>query len=135
MMTSGSKSKRCRDDVARFFQLVYASTPQLVFDTSFLLALRPDDDKPHAVATQAFARRLRPCIAALESVAWLVMPVIQECYHIILTGVMRRAWQNQDPTTRPAGKPVKGSVVLDPKGWVWRTRRTLTTCASHPHWM
>ena len=81
------------------------STPlpaQLVFDTSFLLALRPDDDNPHAAVTQAFARRLRPRIAALESVAWLVLPVIQECYHIILTGVMRRAWQNQDPATRPA---------------------------------
>jgi hypothetical protein len=76
--------------------------PQLVFDTSFLLALRPDDDNPHAAASQAFARRLRPCIAALESVAWLMMPVIQECYHIILTGFMRRAWQNQDPATRPA---------------------------------
>ncbi len=42
---------------------------QLVFDTSFLLALRSGDDYPHAEAAQGFARRLRPAIAALESVA------------------------------------------------------------------
>ncbi len=75
---------------------------QLVLDTSFLLALRPGDDNPYAAAAQAFARRLRPRIAAFELVAWLVMPVLQECYHIILTGSLRRAWQGMDPATRPA---------------------------------
>ena len=75
---------------------------QLAFDTSFLLALRPGDDNPHAEAAQGFARRLRPTIAALELVAWLVLPVLQECYHIILTGSLRRAWQTLAPATRPA---------------------------------
>jgi len=76
--------------------------PQLVFDTSFLLALRPGDGNPYTETAQAFARRLRPSIAALQSVAWIVLPVLQECYHIILTGSLRRAWQALDPTTRPA---------------------------------
>ena len=75
---------------------------QLVFDSSFLLALRPGDDNPNTAAVQAFARRLRPRIAAIELVGWLVMPVLQECYHIILAGSLRRAWQTQDPGTRPA---------------------------------
>lgn len=75
---------------------------QLVFDSSYLLALRPGDDNPRAEVAQAFARRLRSRIAAIESVAWLVMPVLQECYHIILTGSLRRVWQEMDPTTRPA---------------------------------
>lgn len=75
---------------------------QLVFDTSFLLALRPGDDNPHSETAQAFARRLRPSISALELVAWIVLPVLQECYHIILTGSLRRIWQTLNPTTRPA---------------------------------
>ncbi len=75
---------------------------QLAFDTSFLLALRPGDDNPYAEAAQRFARCLRPAIAALESVAWLVLPVLQGCYHIILTGNLRRTWQTLDPATRPA---------------------------------
>lgn len=75
---------------------------QIVFDSSFLLALRPADDNPQAAVVQAFARRLRPYIAAIELVAWLVIPVLQECYHIILTGSLRHAWQALDPTTRPA---------------------------------
>lgn len=75
---------------------------QLVFDSSFLLALRPGDDNPHAAAAQAFARRLRSRIAALELIGWLVIPVLQECYHIMLAGSLRRAWQALDPDTRPA---------------------------------
>ena len=75
---------------------------QLVCDTSFLLALRPGDDNPHMASAQAFARRLRPSIAALQLVAWIVLPVLQECYHIILTGNLRRTWQALDPATRPA---------------------------------
>ncbi len=31
-----------------------------------------------------------------------MLPVLQECYHIILTGSLRRAWQTLDPATRPA---------------------------------
>lgn len=75
---------------------------QLVFDTSFLLALRPGDDNPYAEAAQGFARRLRTAIASLELVAWLVLPVLQECYHIILASSLRRVWQTLDPATRPA---------------------------------
>ncbi len=75
---------------------------QLVLDASFLLALRPGDGNPYAAAVQAFARRLRPAIAALELAAWIVLPVLQECYHIILTGRLRRTWETLNPTTRPA---------------------------------
>ncbi len=75
---------------------------QLVLDTSFLLALRPGDDNPYAAAAQAFARRLRPAIAALELAAWIALPVLQECYHIILTGSLRRTWETLNPTARPA---------------------------------
>lgn len=75
---------------------------QIVFDSSFLLALRPADDNPQAAVVQAFARRLRPYIAAIELTAWLVIPVLQECYHIILTGSLRHAWQALGPATRPA---------------------------------
>lgn len=76
--------------------------PQLAFDTSFLLALRPFDDNPHTETAQSFARRLRPSIKAIELAAWLVIPVLQECYHIILTSNLRRLWQSMDSATRPA---------------------------------
>jgi predicted nucleic acid-binding protein len=76
--------------------------PQLAFDTSFLLALRPDDDNPHSAIAQAFVRQIRPRIAAIEQVAWVVMPVLQECYHIILSSNLRRVWQTLPPSTRPA---------------------------------
>ena len=75
---------------------------QIVFDSSFLLALRPADDNPQAALVQTFARRLRPYIAAIELAAWLVIPVLQECYHVILTGSLRQAWQVLDATARPA---------------------------------
>lgn len=74
---------------------------QLVFDTSFLLALRPVGDNPHTALAQAFARRLRPHIAAIKLAAWLVMPVLQECYHIILASSLRRAWQELAGAARP----------------------------------
>jgi hypothetical protein len=87
------------------FDLAQPDAPlpaQIVFDSSFLLALRPTDDNPQAAVVQAFARRLRPYIAAIELAAWLVIPALQECYHVILTGSLRHAWQGLDPATRPA---------------------------------
>lgn len=75
---------------------------QIVFDSSFLLALRPADDNPQAAVVQTFARRLRPYIATIELAAWFVIPVLQECYHIILAGSLRQAWQALDATARPA---------------------------------
>ena len=85
------------------YDLADPATPlpqQLIIDSSLLLALRPDDDNPHAMAAQAFARRLRPCIAALEMVAWVPLPVLQECYHVILTRHLRRVWESLDPADR-----------------------------------
>lgn len=73
---------------------------QLVVDSSLLLALRPGDDNPYTTIAQAFVRRLRPCIAALEMVAWVPLPVLQECYHIILTRHLRRVWESQDTAAR-----------------------------------
>lgn len=75
---------------------------QLVVDTSLLLALRPGDDNPHAAAAQAFVRRLSERIAAYELVAWLPLPVLQECYHIILANGLRRIWESMDSSTRPS---------------------------------
>jgi len=74
---------------------------QLVVDTSLLLALRPADDNPHAAAAQAFIRRLGERIAAYASVAWLPLPVLQECYHIILANGLRRIWDSMDAANRP----------------------------------
>lgn len=74
---------------------------QLVVDTSLLLALRPGDDNPHAAAAQAFVRRLGERIAAYELVVWLPLPVLQECYHIILANGLRRTWERMDPASRP----------------------------------
>jgi len=73
---------------------------QLVIDSSLLLALRPGDDNPYAAAAQAFVRRLRPCIAAFETAAWVPLPVLQECYHIILTRHLRRVWELLDSADR-----------------------------------
>jgi len=74
---------------------------QLVVDTSLLLALRPADDNPHAAAARAFVRRLGERIAAYELVAWLPLPVLQECYHIVLANGLRRIWERMDRATRP----------------------------------
>jgi predicted nucleic acid-binding protein len=85
------------------YNLADPATPlpqQLVIDSSLLLALRPNDDNPNAMAAQAFIRRLRPCIAALEMVAWIPLPVLQECYHIILTRHLRRVWESLTPVDR-----------------------------------
>ncbi|MBN1877951.1 MAG: PIN domain-containing protein [Anaerolineae bacterium] len=74
---------------------------QLVVDTSLLLALRPEDDNPHAAVARAFMRLLEQRIAAYQLVAWLPLPVLQECYHIILSNALRRAWEQSDPGRRP----------------------------------
>ena len=60
--------------------------PQIVLDTSLLLALRPADDNPWAPAARAFVRRMEERIADLALVAWLPLSVVQECYHVILAG-------------------------------------------------
>jgi len=73
---------------------------QLVIDSSLLLALRPGDDNPYAAAAQAFVRRLRPRIAAFEIAAWVLLPVLQECYHVILTRHLRRVWESLDSAVR-----------------------------------
>lgn len=74
---------------------------QLVIDTSVLLALRPADDNPHAVAARAFIRHIGERIADYEMVAWLPLPVLQECYHVILANGMRRIWRAMDRAIRP----------------------------------
>ena len=74
---------------------------QLVVDTSLLLALRPTDDNPHTAAAQAFVRRMGERVTNYEMVAWLPLPVLQECYHVILANGLRRIWEAMDSTTRP----------------------------------
>jgi predicted nucleic acid-binding protein len=74
---------------------------QLVVDTSLLLALRPADDNPHTVAARAFIRRISQQIAACTMVAWLPLPVLQECYHVILTNGLRRIWKTMERAIRP----------------------------------
>ena len=75
--------------------------PQMVIDTSLLLALRPGDDNPYVGPARAFVRRLSEQIARLEMIAWLPLPVFQECAHIILANGLRRIWQAMDPIGRP----------------------------------
>lgn len=75
--------------------------PQLVLDSSLLLALRSGDDNPNVLAVRGFIRRLRERIATYQTVAWLLMPVLQECYHVILANGLRRAWAAMDPTSLP----------------------------------
>lgn len=75
--------------------------PQLVLDSSLLLTLRPGDDNPNVAAARAFIRRLRPQIAALQVVAWVPMPVLQECFHVILANRLRRTWEALALPARP----------------------------------
>ena len=85
------------------YDLADSDTPlpqQLVIDSSLLLALRPGDDNPYAVTAQAFVRRLRPSIAAFELVAWAPLPVVQECYRILLTHHLQHTWKSLDPPAR-----------------------------------
>ncbi len=73
---------------------------QLVLDTSLLLALRQGDDNPFASTALAFLRRLRNQVINLQTVAWLPTPVLQECYHIILSHGLRRTWEGSDLSSR-----------------------------------
>jgi len=75
---------------------------QLALDSSLLLALRPGDDNPQAAAARDFIRRLGQQIADRRTIAWLLIPVLQECYHVVLSRSLRRAWESLAPATRPA---------------------------------
>lgn len=74
---------------------------QLVLDSSLLLALRRDDDHPQAQITRNFIGWLGREILARRAVAWLLPAVLQECYHIILSRSIRRAWEAMPSTVRP----------------------------------
>ena len=74
---------------------------QLVLDSSILLALRPGDDNPQARSVRQFMRRVMQSIADYQMVGWLLTPVLQECYHIILSRSLRRAWEAMPPQDRP----------------------------------
>jgi predicted nucleic acid-binding protein len=74
---------------------------ELVLDTSILLACREGDDNPFSQTAQKFIRRLGERIAEYQMVAWLLCPVLQECYHIILSQSLRRSWIALPPDKRP----------------------------------
>lgn len=74
---------------------------QLVLDTSLLLACREGDDNPFSQAAQKFIRRLGERIAEYQMVVWLLCPVLQECYHIILSQSLRRSWAALPSNKRP----------------------------------
>lgn len=74
---------------------------QLVLDSSLLLALRKDDDNPRAQITRDFIGWLGREILAQQAVAWLLPAVLQECYHVILSRSIRRAWEAMPSTVRP----------------------------------
>jgi len=57
--------------------------PQMVFDSSFLLALRPADDNPQAAAIQAFVRPLRPYIRRLLW-SWIMGQVASDLIRCII---------------------------------------------------
>lgn len=74
---------------------------QLVLDSSLLLALRKGDDNPQAITAYRFIKALGAQVAAQRTVAWLLMPVLQECYHVILSRSLRRSWEAMVPESRP----------------------------------
>lgn len=74
---------------------------QFVPDSSLLLALRHGDDNPNALAAYRFIERLGQEIAAFKTIVWLPTSVLQECYHIILSRSLRRAWAEMPAKTRP----------------------------------
>ena len=85
------------------FDLADPATPlpsQLVLDTSLLLACRGGDDNPHATAAKEFVGRLSRHIIGYQMIAWLLIPVLQESYHIILSHSLRRSWERLSPESR-----------------------------------
>jgi len=74
---------------------------EIVLDTSLLLACREGDDNPCSKAAKKFIQRLGQQIGDYQMVAWLLIPVLQECYHIILSRSLRRSWAALPPNRRP----------------------------------
>jgi predicted nucleic acid-binding protein len=74
---------------------------QIVLDTSLLLACREGDDNPCSKAAKKFIQRLGQQIGEYQMVAWLLCPVLQECYHIILSRSLRRSWAALPSDKRP----------------------------------
>ncbi len=74
---------------------------QLVLDSSLLLALRKGDDNPKAQAAHDFIRRLGQRIADRRTVAWLLLPVLQESLY------NRGIWM-----LRMCGNPWKSAFVI-----------------------
>lgn len=75
---------------------------QLVIDSSLLLALRKGDDNRSAAAAHRFIGSLGQQVLDRQTVAWLLPSVLQECYHVILSRAIRRAWEALPSATRPA---------------------------------
>ena len=85
---------------------------------------------------RAFVRRMAGRIADLELVAWLPLPVLQECYHVILGAGMRRAWQTMDIRRRPANwlaaYKARPDLIKTAFGEMAEFRRLLTTIPLTP---
>lgn len=75
---------------------------QVVLDSSLLLALRKGDDNPRAAVAYRFVGWLGQQVIDQQIAAWLLPSVLQECYHVILSRAIRRAWEALPPATRPA---------------------------------
>jgi hypothetical protein len=74
---------------------------QLVPDSSLLLALRSEDDNPNSLAAYRFIESVGREADRFNMVLWLPTPVLQECYHIILSRSLRRACAKLPPESRP----------------------------------
>lgn len=75
---------------------------QVVLDSSLLLALRKGDDNPRAAIAHRFVGWLGQQVINRQAAAWLLPSVLQECYHVILSRAIRRAWEALPSATRPA---------------------------------
>ena len=74
---------------------------QLIADCSLLLALRPEDDNPNSQAAYRFIESVGREADRFNTVLWLPTPVLQECYHIILSRCLRRVCANLPHESRP----------------------------------
>lgn len=74
---------------------------QLIADSSLLLALRPEDDNPNSQAAYRFIESVGREADRFNTVLWLPTPVIQECYHIILSRSLRRVCAHLPLESRP----------------------------------